>query len=93
MRKAAERLRARPEAAHFVFRKDVNTMTRTRALPLLAALALAWAPLPGRAQVTATLVSAVASVEPGTPFTVAVRLEHKEHWHSYWVNQIGRAHV
>ena len=86
MRKAAERLRARPEAAHFVFRKDVNTMTRTRALPLLAALALAWAPLPGRAQVTATLVSAVASVEPGTPFTVAVRLEHKEHWHSYWVN-------
>jgi thiol:disulfide interchange protein DsbD len=31
-------------------------------------------------------VSADASVKPGTPFTVALRLVHKPHWHSYWVN-------
>ncbi len=61
-------------------------MKRIRVLPLLAALALLLSALPARAQVTASLVSADASVQPGTPFTVAVRLEHKPHWHSYWVN-------
>lgn len=61
-------------------------MMRIRALPLLASLALLAAALPARAQVTASLVSADASVQPGTPITVAVRLEHKPHWHSYWVN-------
>ena len=38
------------------------------------------------AQVRATLVSAVTSVEPGQPFTVALRIEHAAHWHTYWVN-------
>lgn len=38
------------------------------------------------AQVRATLVSAVASVEPGRPFEVALRIEHAAHWHTYWVN-------
>ncbi len=51
------------------------------ALALLAALSPA-----ARAQVAASLVSADASVQPGRPFTLALRLVHKPHWHSYWVN-------
>ena len=38
-----------------------------------------------RAQVQASLVSQDASVQPGRPFTVALRLVHQPHWHSYWV--------
>ncbi len=36
--------------------------------------------------VEAELVSAVRSIEPGKPFTVALRLQHDEHWHTYWKN-------
>jgi thiol:disulfide interchange protein DsbD len=39
-----------------------------------------------RAQVAATLVSADASVQPGRPLTVALRLVHEPTWHTYWVN-------
>jgi thiol:disulfide interchange protein DsbD len=38
------------------------------------------------AQVKATLVSSVTSVQPGQPFNVALRLEHSGHWHTYWIN-------
>ncbi len=34
----------------------------------------------------ARLVSEVAWVQPGQPFTVALRLEMEEGWHSYWKN-------
>jgi thiol:disulfide interchange protein DsbD len=57
-----------------------------RALVLAASLLLAVFPGSLRAQVTASLVAADASVKPGAPFTVALRLVHKPHWHSYWVN-------
>jgi thiol:disulfide interchange protein/DsbC/DsbD-like thiol-disulfide interchange protein len=60
-----------------------------RLFPSLALAALAIAavfPTATRAQVAASLVSADASVKPGTPVTVALRLVHKPHWHSYWVN-------
>jgi thiol:disulfide interchange protein/DsbC/DsbD-like thiol-disulfide interchange protein len=62
-------------------------MKRALATPLSALLAL-WcaAPVAVRSQVAATLVSADASVRAGTPFTVALRLVHQPHWHSYWVN-------
>lgn len=36
--------------------------------------------------VKATLVSEVESVQPGTPFWVAIRLEMQPHWHTYWMN-------
>jgi thiol:disulfide interchange protein DsbD len=39
-----------------------------------------------RAQVQASLVSENGSIQPGTPFTVALRLVHQTHWHTYWVN-------
>ncbi|MBI2496874.1 MAG: thioredoxin family protein [Opitutae bacterium] len=35
--------------------------------------------------VTATLVSDTAAIAPGKPFTVALRLQHDPHWHSYWI--------
>src|SRR5580658_2332184 len=54
--------------------------------PILAALAILAAAPASRAQVSASLVSADASIQPGTPFTLALRLVHKPHWHSYWVN-------
>ncbi|MFI5356795.1 MAG: protein-disulfide reductase DsbD family protein [Opitutales bacterium] len=61
-------------------------MKLPRLLPLLAFALVCLPPLTGRAQVRATLVSAGQSIQPGRPFTVALRLEHDPHWHSYWVN-------
>lgn len=56
---------------------------------LLSALLLALGclfPAVVQAQVRASLVAAEGSIQPGHPFHVALRLEHDEHWHSYWVN-------
>ncbi|TAM05941.1 MAG: hypothetical protein EPN67_05975, partial [Pusillimonas sp.] len=36
------------------------------------------------AQVAVSLVSAQTSVQPGQPFTVALRMQHQPHWHSFW---------
>ncbi len=36
--------------------------------------------------VTAELVTEVTTVEPGIPFTVALRFEIDPHWHTYWEN-------
>ena len=36
--------------------------------------------------VQASLVAADASVQPGHALTVALRLEHEPHWHTYWLN-------
>ena len=48
---------------------------------LLAAL------LPGlHAHVQPSLVAAESSIQPGHAFTVAVRLDHEPHWHTYWIN-------
>jgi thiol:disulfide interchange protein DsbD len=50
-------------------------------------LLLSQAHLPAvRGQVQASLVSSVSSVQPGRPFTVALRLIHQPHWHTYWLN-------
>jgi DsbC/DsbD-like thiol-disulfide interchange protein len=39
-----------------------------------------------QAQVEASLVSAETSIQPGHPFSVALRLHHAPHWHTYWIN-------
>ena len=65
-----------------------------RILPLMklsrlpAFLVLAFAVLlpSARAHVKASLVAADTSIQPGHAFTVALRLEHEPHWHTYWVN-------
>lgn len=36
--------------------------------------------------VHASLVAADASIQPGKPFTVALRFQHDPHWHTYWSN-------
>ena len=55
----------------------------------LCALALA-ALLPfargAESHVQASLVAADTSIQPGKPFTVALRFEHDPHWHTYWSN-------
>ncbi len=38
------------------------------------------------AQVEASLAAADAAVRPGQPITVALRLDHEPHWHTYWIN-------
>jgi DsbC/DsbD-like thiol-disulfide interchange protein len=46
----------------------------------------ALAPLAALAQVDASLVACATSIQPGRPFTVALRLQHAPHWHTYWIN-------
>jgi len=53
------------------------------ALPSLALAAESAAVKKGA--VSAQLVSAAAAIVPGQPFTVALRLRHDPHWHSYWI--------
>ncbi len=54
---------------------------------LLVAALVALAPVgSARAQVSASLVAADTAAQPGKPLTVALRLEHQPHWHTYWVN-------
>jgi len=60
----------------------------------LSVLLLVAAPIRGLGQPTdeasphsdATLITDVASVAPGEPFTAALRLKMEEGWHSYWKN-------
>ncbi len=53
------------------------------ALPTLALAAESAAVKKGA--VSAQLVSDAAAITPGQPFTVALRLQHDPHWHSYWI--------
>jgi len=52
------------------------------ALSLAVSLRAVTAP----AHVQASLVAAETSIQPGRAFTVALRLEHEPHWHTYWLN-------
>ncbi len=54
-------------------------------VPLLLALAFALFTPAAHAQVEAILVAAEQSIQPGRPVTVALRLDHEKHWHSYWI--------
>ncbi|MEZ5413032.1 MAG: protein-disulfide reductase DsbD family protein [Opitutaceae bacterium] len=38
------------------------------------------------AQVQASLVATEQFIQAGKPFTVALRLQHEPHWHTYWLN-------
>jgi thiol:disulfide interchange protein/DsbC/DsbD-like thiol-disulfide interchange protein len=59
---------------------------KVRRFFLLSALVAAGLCASLRAQVQASLVSSEAAVQPGRPFTVALRLVHQPEWHTYWVN-------
>ncbi|HXC01787.1 MAG TPA: protein-disulfide reductase DsbD domain-containing protein [Opitutaceae bacterium] len=58
---------------------------RICSLFLLAAL-LVSAARAAESPVQASLVAADTSIQPGHPFTVALRLKHTPHWHTYWIN-------
>ena len=62
---------------------------RTTNLVTLASIVAALvclSPSSTQAQVRASLVAAEASVQPSRNITVALRLDHEPHWHSYWIN-------
>ena len=53
----------------------------------LLSLGLQAAPGPVRkGAVQAELVAPQLSLQPGQTFRVALKLDHDEHWHSYWIN-------
>jgi thiol:disulfide interchange protein DsbD len=63
------------------------SLRRLLFLPLVVAAVLApglrgAAPSP----VKGSLVAATTAVQPGQPVTVALRLQHDPHWHTYWLN-------
>ena len=60
-----------------VFRRVLSAAFVTLLMPLAHA---------AESHVQASLVAAVDSIEPGRPFTVALRLVHEPHWHTYWIN-------
>lgn len=61
-------------------------MSKADCLKAIAVVMGLAAPIMAQSQVRASLVSAQMSVQPGRPFTVALRMEHEPHWHSYWLN-------
>ena len=61
-------------------------MRSFRIVRAVGAVFLALAPLAIQAQVQASLVAADKSVQPGQPFTVALRLEQQSPWHTYWIS-------
>jgi len=52
---------------------------------LPAALAAAESTPVKKGAVEVQLVSDTATIEPGKPFTIALRMRHDPHWHSYWI--------
>lgn len=57
----------------------------TCGMALLCLIALAL-PQPSSAQVSVALVAPEKSIQPGRPFKLALRMQHREGWHSYWLN-------
>lgn len=55
------------------------------ALSLSTGLAAAESAPVKKGAVQVTLVSDAAAIEPGKAFTVALRMQHDPHWHSYWI--------
>jgi len=64
-------------------------MKLSRLLPLfllLPILAFASESKPvKKGAVQVQLISDASAIEPGKPFTVALRMQHDPHWHSYWI--------
>ncbi len=62
------------------------TPARAQSGPPGGFLAEVAAPAAPSKEVTATLLAAQSALVPGQALTVALRLEHPEHWHTYWLN-------
>jgi thiol:disulfide interchange protein/DsbC/DsbD-like thiol-disulfide interchange protein len=70
----------------------MTVLGRVLAGLLLAAAALHAGPEGASKHTKVRLVPEVSSVQPGTPFTLAVHMTMDPHWHTYWQNpgDIGR---
>jgi thiol:disulfide interchange protein/DsbC/DsbD-like thiol-disulfide interchange protein len=64
---------------------DISMLALLVGLTLAAVLRASAAPV-RMPHVEAELVSSVQSFAPGQAFTVALRLAHEPHWHTYWKN-------
>lgn len=68
----------------------ISSAARTRRA--LLPLAAIWLSIPAAAtpvhtpHLDAELVAEVRSIEAGRPLTLALRLQHEPHWHTYWQN-------
>jgi thiol:disulfide interchange protein/DsbC/DsbD-like thiol-disulfide interchange protein len=60
-------------------------MTLRSLLLALTGLLLAGQAATAQSQVRASLAAADASIQPGQPVQVALRLDHDPHWHTYWI--------
>jgi thiol:disulfide interchange protein DsbD len=58
----------------------------TAVLLAAAQAAVAAGPSASSKHVTVTLVPEVESIQPGRPFTVALRMQMEPEWHTYWKN-------
>jgi thiol:disulfide interchange protein/DsbC/DsbD-like thiol-disulfide interchange protein len=64
-----------------------STLFRSLLATALLGLSLGAAAAPVKTEhVEAELIAERASVQPGKPFTVALRIKHAPHWHTYWRN-------
>ena len=63
--------------------KSLRWLWLILALPL-AAFAAESTPVK-KGAVEVQLVSDASAIEPGKPFTIALRMKHDAHWHSYWI--------
>ena len=57
--------------------------------PLLSLTSLVLCADPGavkKGAVTVELVAGQTAIQPGHTFWIALRMNHAEHWHSYWIN-------
>ena len=68
--------------------KLCHTLSLSKGISFCALALAALLPLSRGAEshVKASLVPANASIQPGKPFTVALRFVHDPHWHTYWSN-------
>lgn len=55
----------------------------------ILSLALVSSAIAQKVQSVSTMIPEVTSVSAGSPFTIALKLEHPEEWHSYYVNSGG----
>ena len=53
---------------------------------MIGAVAVRAADVPAQHPAKVELLADVASIQPGKPFTVGVRLTMQPHWHTYWIN-------
>ncbi|HVZ64060.1 MAG TPA: thioredoxin family protein [Lacunisphaera sp.] len=68
------------------FRRLLAAALLLPALSLSPGLSAAESNVGHKGAVSAQLVTDAKAIQAGQPFTVALRLEHEPHWHSYWLN-------